>query len=84
VARGKIRIRTLIKLLYLCEFTLRHNRLPTINEVMQEINCSKSHAYNYLRAAKILYPEQALERLRQREIEKQGERDEKFVQQVLQ
>jgi hypothetical protein len=54
--RGKIRIKTLIKFLTLCGSTMERRRLLTLDEIVEEIHCSKGHAYNYQRALGILFP----------------------------
>lgn len=43
-----IRIKTLAKLLRLYNLTRDRNRRLTYKEVMQEIGCCSSNAYNYL------------------------------------
>lgn len=63
---GKIRIKTLVKFLDLCNLTLQEYRLPTVYEIMQYNSCCKSNAYNYLRALRYLFTEEALERARRR------------------
>jgi len=73
---GQIRIKTLVKFLNLCILTTGEVRLPTLQEIMERNNCCKANAYNYLRALKYLYPEEVLERIRQR-------RQVEFVQQTL-
>jgi hypothetical protein len=45
---GVIRTKTLVKLLKLYNLTRDRNRRLTYREVMQEIDCCKSNAYNYL------------------------------------
>jgi len=47
---GKIRIKTLVKFLKLYNLTRDRNRILTVEEVMEAINCCKSNAYNYLKA----------------------------------
>lgn len=73
---GKIRIKTLVKFLNLCYLILEQVRLPTIQEIVNENNCCKGHAYNYLRALKYLYPEDFLDLIRDRQ-------QDNSVQQVL-
>lgn len=45
---GRIRIRALSRLLRLYNLTRDRNRRLTYREVMQEIGCCRSNAYNYL------------------------------------
>ncbi|MCJ7631963.1 hypothetical protein MUP77_06160 [Candidatus Bathyarchaeota archaeon] len=47
---GRIRIRTLSKLLGLYNLTRDRKRRLTYREVMQEIGCCRSNSYNYLYA----------------------------------
>lgn len=47
---GKIRIKTLNKLLRLYNLARDVNRPLTIREAVEELRCSRSNAYNYLRA----------------------------------
>jgi hypothetical protein len=54
--RGKIRIKTLVKLLCLYSLAIDRNRLLTIDEIIQEIQCCRSNAYNYRKALEILFP----------------------------
>jgi hypothetical protein len=56
MTNGRIRIKTLVKFLKLCDLTKERNRLLEICEVIQEIHCCESHAYNYQRALKKLFP----------------------------
>jgi hypothetical protein len=51
---GKIRIGTLVKFLQLYTLSRDRNRRLTYREVMQEIGCCRSHAYNYLNAPDVL------------------------------
>jgi hypothetical protein len=59
--RGKIRIKTLVKFLGLCDLTIERNRILGVDEVIQEIHCCRSNAYNYYRALKVLFPEGPLD-----------------------
>jgi len=52
---GKIRIKTLVKFLKLYNLTRDRNRILTVEEVMEAINCCRGHSYNYLRALKKLF-----------------------------
>jgi hypothetical protein len=52
---GKIRIKTIVKFLRLCFLAIERNRLLTIDEVIQEIYCCRSNAYNYRKALEILF-----------------------------
>ena len=54
--RGKIRINTLIKFVNLYFSSLERDRPLTLDEIAQEIGCSRGHAYNYRRALAILIP----------------------------
>jgi hypothetical protein len=45
---GVIRTKTLVKLLRLYNLTRDRNRRLTYREVMLEIGCCRSNAYNYL------------------------------------
>jgi hypothetical protein len=54
--RGRIRIKTLVKFLRLCSLAKERNRLLTIDEIIQELHCCRSHAYNYHRALEQLFP----------------------------
>ena len=56
---GKIRVKTLQKFLMLCDIAEERNRMLYVDEVIQEIHCCRSHAYNYLKALKILFPPEA-------------------------
>jgi len=47
---GRIRIKTLKKFLALYNLARDKGRSLTAQEIVEEINCCKSHAYNYLRA----------------------------------
>jgi hypothetical protein len=47
---GRIRVRTLVKFLTLYGLARDRRRSLTADEVAQAINCSKGHAYNYVRA----------------------------------
>lgn len=47
---GKIRIKTLVKFLRIYALARDRKRPLTYREVMQELNCSSSNAYNYLNA----------------------------------
>ena len=47
---GKIRIKTLNKFLDLFNLARDKNRILTVEEIMEEIDCCRSHAYNYLKA----------------------------------
>jgi hypothetical protein len=53
---GIIRIKTLGKFLRLCTLCMDGNRVLTIDEIMCEIHCCRSHAYNYRRALVKMYP----------------------------
>jgi hypothetical protein len=46
----KIRIKVLVKILTLYYISVMSNHKITIEEIMAELNCSRSNAYNYLRA----------------------------------
>lgn len=52
---GKIRIKTLVKFLRLCTIARDRNRPLVVQEVMLELNCCKSNAYNYVRALDKLF-----------------------------
>jgi len=80
--RGRIRIKTLIKFLNLCYVTLRQHRLPTVYEIMEYNSCCKSNAYNYLRALRHLFSEEALEEAR-REAERNRNHVQTTTQQTL-
>lgn len=54
--RGKIRIKTLVKFLRLHVLAQERNRMLTVDEVIQEIHCCRSNAYNYHRALEQLFP----------------------------
>ena len=45
---GKIRIKTLVKLVGLYNLARTRNRRLTYKEIMQEIGCCRSNSYNYL------------------------------------
>ena len=47
---GKIRVKTLLKFLTVFNSARDKNRILTVEEIMEEIHCCKSNAYNYLRA----------------------------------
>ena len=47
---GKIRVKTLLKFLAVFNSARDRNRILTVEEIMEEIHCCKSHAYNYLKA----------------------------------
>ena len=66
--RGKIRINTLVKFLRLCTLTKNRNRLLTVDEVIQEIHCCRSNAYNYRRALRVLFPPETFDPDRPREM----------------
>ena len=51
---GKIRVKTLLKFLAVFNSSRDKNRILTVEEIMEEIHCCKSNAYNYLRALKKL------------------------------
>jgi hypothetical protein len=51
-----IRIKTLVKFITLCELATDGNRILTADEIMGTIHCCRSHAYNYRRALRQLYP----------------------------
>jgi len=53
---SKVRIKTLEKFLTLCDIAKERNRMLHVDEIIQEINCSRRHAYNYLQALKVLFP----------------------------
>jgi hypothetical protein len=53
---GIIRIKTLNKFLGLCALCMDDNRILTVDEIMNEIHCCRSHAYNYRRALTMMYP----------------------------
>ena len=55
--RGKVRIKTLVKFISLCALANERNRMLTIDEIIQEIHCCRSHAYNYYRALEEFLPE---------------------------
>jgi hypothetical protein len=76
--KGKIGIKTLIKFVNLCNLTMNEARVPTLEEVMENNNCSKGHAYHYIRALKYLYPDELLDRVRQIRQDR-----ERYVQQTL-
>ena len=76
---GKIRIKTLVKFLRLCALTLQECRLPTVYEIMEYNSCCKSNAYNYLRALRCLFSEEALEEAR-----REAERNRNYVQTTTQ
>ena len=59
--RGKIRIKTIVKFLDLCDLSIENNRILTVDEVIQAIDCCRSHAYNYYIALKRLFPEGPLD-----------------------
>jgi len=52
---GKVRIKTLNKLLVLYNLRRDRNRPLTVQEIVEEIHCCKGHAYNYLRALEKLF-----------------------------
>jgi hypothetical protein len=58
---GKIRVKSLLKFLALFNLARDRNRLLTVEEIVEEIQCCKGHAYNYLRALKRLFPEGPLD-----------------------
>jgi hypothetical protein len=54
---GRIRVKTLNKLVALHNLSKEKKRLLTAQEVMEKIHCCRSHSYNYIRALKkLLYP----------------------------
>jgi hypothetical protein len=55
---GKIRIKTLVKFFALYNLARDRNRRLTYREVMQEIHCCKSNAYNYINALDLLFSTQ--------------------------
>jgi hypothetical protein len=63
---GKIRIKTLNKLLALYSLRKDRNRPLTVQEITEEIHCCKGHAYNYRRALEILFPPALFDRIRER------------------
>jgi hypothetical protein len=54
--RGIVRIKTLNKFLRLCALSVDRNRILTIDEIVQEIHCCRSNAYNYRTALRQMYP----------------------------
>jgi len=66
--RGKIRIKTLVKFLKLSTLAKERNRLLTIDEIIQEIHCCRSHAYNYRRALEKLLPPESFDPNRPRSL----------------
>jgi hypothetical protein len=79
---GKIRIKTLRKFLRLCNLTFQEYRLPTVWEIMERLSCCRSNAYNYLRALRYLFSEEALEKAR-REAERNRSSVQTTIQQTL-
>jgi len=65
---GMIRIKTLVKFLGLCELAKQRNRLLTLSEIIQEIHCSRGHAYNYRRALRKSFPPETFDPDRPREL----------------
>lgn len=65
---GKIRIKTLVKLLRLYCLAIDRNRLLTVDEILQEIHCCRGHAYNYYRALKKLFPPTSFDPNRERSL----------------
>jgi hypothetical protein len=64
--RGKIRIKTLVQFLRLCGLVFQRNRFLTIDEIIQDVPCCRSHAYNYRRALETLFPPTLFDRVRER------------------
>lgn len=58
---GQIRIKTLNKFLKLHSLAIERNRMLTIDEIIQEIHCCRSHAYNYRRALEKLLPPESFD-----------------------
>ena len=56
MTKGKIRIKTLVKFLKLYVLAQEKNRMLTVDEIIQEIKCCRSNAYNYHRALEQLFP----------------------------
>jgi predicted transcriptional regulator len=54
LTEGKIKLKTVNKFLELHASELDKGRPLTVKEVSEIINCSKGHAYNYLRALRKL------------------------------
>jgi hypothetical protein len=65
---GKIRIKTLVKLLWLYTVAIDGNRLLTIDEIIQELHCCRSNAYNYHKALEILFPPTSFDPNRERSL----------------
>ncbi len=53
---GKIRVKTLEKLLTLSQLARFQQRIPTIDQIVESLKCSRNHGYNYQRALKKLFP----------------------------
>ena len=53
---GQIRVKTLNKILALCYLTGEKGEPLILQEIVNEIHCSKGHAYNYLRTLEKLRP----------------------------
>jgi hypothetical protein len=53
--RKKTRIKTLNKFFALCRETKAKQKLLTVQEIMETIDCCNSHAYNYLAALDELF-----------------------------
>ena len=58
---GIIRIKTLIKALAVYHGSLDRNRILSVHEIVQELQCSKSNAYNYQRFLRMLLPKGPLD-----------------------
>jgi hypothetical protein len=61
MAKGRIRIMTLLKALSVIYFALEQNRILTVYEIMRIIQCKKANAYNYQRFLKALFPKGAFD-----------------------
>ena len=54
---GKIKTKTLVKFIILVNLTLNQRSIATINQIREELGCSRGTAYYYRRALRHLFPE---------------------------
>ena len=56
-----VRIKSVAKFLRLYALSRERNRMLVIDEIIQEIHCCRSHAYNYRTALKQILPPDTFE-----------------------